>query len=341
MRTSSSVGGFQPEFPQLLAREVDDVTFVAGIGAVVGEPLEVVVVQTDDLPVLGDLDVGFDEVHASQFDALAERRHGVGGQIVAVVEVAAVGHDPHFAGVEIQTRAAQGGAFDRDGLRQGLRRAVRVGDGGAGPVLSVDFIPVFHPLRRVGHALRCAAVAEIPDDGRHAGDAAEREGDLLHTGRMVVADDDRGLRIGDGDRGREFGHRAMQPGDGRPDRVGAGRPVGVFGRFACARSRGRAVAEHPQYAADVIRTAFEREDDCGVPDRNCGRPDDGLSPVFRSGGLRAAVGAGSELPGSDRPEDQYDSVCESHDVVGLFYAVARILVKSLGVEDAFVVGDRK
>ena len=42
------------------------------------------------------------------------------------------------------------------------------------------------------------AVAEIPDDARHAGDAAEREGDLLHTGRMVVADDDRGLRIGDG-----------------------------------------------------------------------------------------------------------------------------------------------
>ena len=200
---------------------------------------------------------------------------------------------------------------------------------------------MFHPLRRVGHALCRAAVAEIPDDGRHAGDAAEREGDLLHPGRMVVADDDCGLRIGDGDRGREFGHRAMQPGDGRPDRVGAGRPVGVFGRFACARSRGRAVAEHPQYAADVIRTAFEREDDCGVPDRNCGRPDDGLSPVFRSGGLRAAVGAGSELPGSDRPEDQYDSVCESHDVVGLFYAVARILVKSLGVEDAFVVGDRK
>ena len=251
--------------------------------------------QTDDFAVLGNLHVGLDELHASQLHTAAERRHRVGRQFVAVLRVAAMGHDPHLRGIEIAARPAQRKSRRLDLAHQRFGAAVGIGDLRPNRVTALLGIAVRERLRSRSGLPAFAAVAEIPAHARDAGHPVERKDDLLPTRRKIVAHDHGGFGITHRDRSRQFAHRTRDRCDGGFHRVVSGSGIGMVDLSAGCRRRGLAVAEHPQHTADVRHVAAEREAH-GLPGRGrFGRPDDRKGGLLRPGPLLpAAVRTGGD-----------------------------------------------
>ena len=251
--------------------------------------------QTDDNPVTSDLHVGFDELHASQLDAAAEGRHRVRGQFVAVLRIAAVGHDPHLRAVEIPAGPAQREPLHLDRALQRPGLAAGKGDIGPNRIGALPGKTVRQLLRRGRGGFGLASVAEVPGHARHVGETVERETDLLHPGGEVVADDHAGLRVVHGDRSRQFAHRPGEGCDDRLDNILSGCGVGMFHGFRGLCRGGFAVAEHPQHAAERRDVTVEREGHGLVHRRGGGVPADcRLRSRFRPRGVPRLLRAGGK-----------------------------------------------
>ena len=288
----------------LFVGEVPDVAVGARAVDVVGEAVQIVVVQADHHAVLRDLDVGLDQLYAPQLHAFAVGRQRVGRQVVAALEVAAVGHDPDLAAVEVLAGVAEAFALDPEPPRELFGRAVRERDRGRDVVGAVGGVLMRDRGLRGVRPPGVAAVAEAPFDARHARNPVERRRDALHAGRVVVAEDDRHVGVGDRHPRRVGVERVVGALDDGHHRVDARFGVAVHG---FALRRGGLVAEVPRRLRDSVG-GLDAERHPVALGRSFGRPDDLGFAAGRHGPVGAGV-SGLAARRTGREAEQQQKQC--------------------------------
>lgn len=230
------------------------------------------------MPVFGQLRIGFYKLGKTVFDHPAVTAQRVGRKFIPSFEIAAVGHDPYFAFVEMLARVTQALARNIHRQRQPFIAAVGINDRNRNRKAPSQCVSVRHLSRRLRRTR-----GALPSPKSHVTDETawiwlSEKTTFFHPGRRNVADTDRRLRFGNNDGRSHFVHPARYR-NIRPHLITAVFAVGMTHPIFGTGGGKFTVTEIPADGTCFAGRTFDRKNDIFVLGRCFGSPGNGIGRI--------------------------------------------------------------